>query len=78
MTAKRWDKIFQSNFNQNKADKNGNRKQNVSLGKMKGYYIMEKVYIYEDCITMIKLYVPNHIASKYVKNYEERQTDPLQ
>lgn len=39
---------------------------------MKGYYIMEKVYIYKDCITMIKLYVPNHIASKYVKNYEER------
>lgn len=32
--------------------------------------MIKSVYIYEDC-TVIKLNVPNNIASKYIKNYTE-------
>ena len=78
MTANRWDKIQQLNFSQNKADKNGNRKQKTLLEKIEGYHIIKTVYIYEEYITMIKLYIPNNIASKYIKNCTEKQTNPPQ
>ena len=52
-------------------------KQKALLEKTDSQHMIKSIYIYEECM-IIKLNVPNNIASNYVtenKNYKEKQTN---